>query len=107
MKMRFWSGRLFGVSRSCDWSIQKRLAYIAGGPLIPWVRFWRVLGQAQRHHWQRGVALPILLFALVLLVSDGMGEIAGYVFGPGEAEERVSDFEFHRQRFLNQEDLRV
>ena len=42
--------------------------------------------------------------ALFLLVCDAAGEMIGYLLGPGNAEERVADFEFHRERFLSRDD---
>ena len=104
MQMRFWSGRMFAAARSREWSFWRRLLYAGGGPLIPFVRARRVLRQMRRRRWERVFVLRVLPFLLFLLVCDVGGEIAGYVFGQGDAEGRVANFEFRRQRYLSRED---
>jgi hypothetical protein len=52
--------------------------------------------------------LPRLLPALVIgLIFDGAGEMAGYAFGPGRAMAKLSDMEFHRERYLALHDRRA
>ena len=34
------------------------------------------------------------------LIADGLGEMFGYAFGPGDSMAYLSDIEFHRERFL-------
>ncbi|HYP53291.1 MAG TPA: hypothetical protein VEQ42_07100, partial [Pyrinomonadaceae bacterium] len=41
------------------------------------------------------------------LCVDGAGELAGYLAGPGRAMARLTDMEFHRQRFLSKDDRRA
>lgn len=103
-QMRFWSARQFGASRACAWSFLRRVAYIGGSPLIPLVRYWRILRYMRGLRWQKWKALHIMAAALFLLVCDAAGEMIGYLLGPGNAEERVADFEFHRERFLSRDD---
>jgi hypothetical protein len=44
--------------------------------------------------------MPRLLPALLVgLAFDGAGEGVGYAFGPGGAMAKLSDMEFHRDRF--------
>jgi hypothetical protein len=51
--------------------------------------------------------LPRLLPALLVgLAFDGAGEAAGYALGPGGAMAKLSDMEFHRERFLAARDRR-
>ena len=40
------------------------------------------------------------------LMFDGVGEMIGYAFGPGAAMAKLSDMEFHRERFLAAHDRR-
>jgi hypothetical protein len=48
--------------------------------------------------------LPALMAGLIV---DGVGEMVGYAFGPGQAMARLSDMEFHRHRYLAERDKRA
>jgi hypothetical protein len=103
-QMRFWSARLFGASRVHDWSFLRRVVYVGGGPLIPLVRSLRILRHIRGRRWHYRQRIRVLAVVLFLLICDAGGEMVGYVFGPGCAEERVADFEFHRERYLSRGD---
>jgi hypothetical protein len=45
--------------------------------------------------------LPLLFAGLLV---DGTGEMIGYAFGAGKAMRRLSDMEFHRERYLTKHD---
>jgi hypothetical protein len=94
--LRFYGGRLFAAARSREWSLLRRLAYAAAAPLIPLVRFRRIWPRATTVHAPRGL-LPALLAGLAV---DGTGEMVGYAFGGGDAVERSSTLEFHRERHV-------
>jgi hypothetical protein len=100
LALRFNGGRLFASARARGWSARRRALYAAASPLIPFVRCARIaremLGRARTRRM-----LPRLLPALfVWLAFDGAGEAAGYALGPGGAMAKLSDMEFHRERFL-------
>ena len=84
--------------------LARRAAYVCGAPLIPWVRLWRILRELQRpdrpRHLLPGV-VPLLLLALMV---DGSGEMAGYALGAGDSPCRLAKYEFHRHRYLTDED---
>jgi hypothetical protein len=102
--LRFCSGRLFASSRSRKWSSVQRLLYFAGSPLIPLIRLWRIFRELQRPGRPQTL-LPRVLPALVAgLVLEGIGEMTGYALGIGDAMEKLSDMEFHRERHLNSRD---
>ncbi|HEX7588065.1 MAG TPA: hypothetical protein VF478_07110, partial [Anaerolineae bacterium] len=105
--LRLLSGRTFSAARSRDWPGWKRLVYVGGSPLIPFVRLWRIVRQMRRHRWHGVFACQILALTLMLLVLDAGGEVVGLLRGMGEAERGVAAFEFHRSRYLNQSDLRL
>ena len=105
-KLRLLSGRTFSAARSRDWPRWKRLIYVGGSPLIPFVRLWRIMRQMRRRKWHGARAFQILALALFLLVLDAGGEAVGLLLGPGEAEQGVAAFEFHRSRYLSQSDLK-
>jgi hypothetical protein len=45
--------------------------------------------------------LPLLFAGLLV---DRTGEMIGYAFGAGKAMRRLSDMEFHRERYLTTHD---
>jgi hypothetical protein len=103
--LRFNGGRLSGAKRvkQDNWSLARRAVYIAGSPLIPFVRLWKMaptlLAPLHRHRLPR--LMPALTMALVL---DALGQMIGFAMGPGETEERLANFEFDRFRHLTKED---
>jgi hypothetical protein len=101
--LRFHGGRLFAASRRQEWSVARRLLYAAGAPLIPILRAWR----ARRDQSRVGAAARrpgLLIVTFALLVADASGELVGYLAGAGDSAARLSDLEFHRERFLTERD---
>lgn len=90
------AGRLFGGMRAAVWSRRKQLFYAAASPLIPAVRLWRIVSEFTRPGRSMVRLLqmsPALIFGLIL---DGVGQCAGYLWGPGDAMERLARYEFNR-----------
>jgi glycosyltransferase involved in cell wall biosynthesis len=104
--LRFHGGRLFASARARHWPLWQRVLYTAASPFIPLVRLWRIVGQLRRSG-RPSHLLPRVLPALIAgLIFDGVGELVGYAFGPGNAMARLSDMEFHRYRYLAKMDKR-
>jgi hypothetical protein len=97
--LRFNGGRLFAANRAHGWSFMRRLSYCLLSPLIPLVRVGRIL-QAANRVGQSKLALRVFPTLCIMLVFDGLGEMLGYIAGSGSAMQRLSDMEFHRERFL-------
>jgi glycosyltransferase involved in cell wall biosynthesis len=107
LSLRFQGGRLFASSRARPWPIWRRVLYAGGAPLIPLVRSLRIVRELYRPGRPRHL-LPRVLPALMAgLIVDGVGEMVGYAFGPGQAMARLSDMEFHRHRYLAERDKRA
>lgn len=92
------AGRVFAAARARRWPLRRRMLYAGGAPLIPFVRLWRIRSDIRRpgrpaHLWPRVV--PALLMGLTL---DAVGQALGYAFGAGSAGQKLSSFEFHRDR---------
>ena len=104
--LRYHGGRLFAGHRMRRWKWSRRLMYLVGAPLIPFVRLRRLLGPAL-HSGTCPVApwrlIPVLL---LLLIVDGFGELVGYLVGPGDAEAVLASMEFHRERYMTSADRR-
>jgi hypothetical protein len=93
------AGRAFAAARARAWSRSRRLLYVAGAPLIPLVRLWRIRGELRRpgrpaELWPRVV--PALVVGLTV---DTVGQMLGYGFGAGKANQKLFSFEFHRDRY--------
>ncbi len=103
LPLRFHGGRLFAASRRQEWTLARRLLYAAGAPLIPFLRARRASRDRQR------VGAPacrhgLMIVTFALLVVDAAGELVGYLAGAGDSMARLSDLEFHRERFLTAHD---
>jgi hypothetical protein len=104
--LRFDSGRLYGAARAEkeQWSPVKRAAYIAGGPLIPFIRLVRLrrdyFGENQRGE-ERQRAYVGMIYCLVM---DALGQMTGYALGPGKAGDRLATFELGRHQHLTAKD---
>lgn len=100
--LRVAVGRMFGAARARDWSFARRAAYAAASPLIPFVRFARLVPIARRCGRGRRI-FPVVLPALLAgLFLDGLGELLGYMLGGGESVARVTGFEYDRERYMRQ-----
>jgi hypothetical protein len=102
----FWGGRMFGAARGKKWTRLRRLAYIGGGPLIPLVRVRRALPQVYRTGAGHRDVARVLPAMLAGLIPHALGEVAGYAFGAGAAEERYSSFEMNRSLHVTERDRR-
>lgn len=103
--LRLSVGRMFGAARSREWSLPRRMAFGAASPLIPLVRFARMVPVVRRCSPERRLyprVLPLLLAGFVL---DGFGEFLGYAFRGGGAAERVTELEYDRPLRMRPEDL--
>lgn len=104
LALRFEVGRHFaGMCRS-QWSLARRLLYIGGAPLIPFVRLARIVRQFLRPG-RPARRLPALApVCLLLLIVETLGALSGYLAGPGDSSGRLAAIDFHRLDYLNQHD---
>jgi hypothetical protein len=103
LAVRFHGGRLFAAARARGWAPLRRLLYAGAAPLIPLVRLSRILRHLGRSAQLRGL-LPRMLPALIaVLAVDGAGEMVGYALGGGDAVQRSSQLEFHREQHLDRQ----
>lgn len=106
LTLRFNGGRLFASSRARGWPAWRRALFAAASPLIPFVRCARIAREMYARGPTRRMLPRVLPALLVGLAFDGAGEAAGYALGPGGAMAKLSDMEFHRERFLAPHDRR-
>jgi hypothetical protein len=96
----YYAGRVFAASRFGGWSVGKRLVYAAGSPLIPVVRLWRCLRELAKPGRPRELVPRMLPVLCLGLAADGLGQLAGYLLGRGNALDRLAAYEFHRFRHV-------
>ena len=97
---RFQTGRRFASARSHAWPRWRRAGYALGSPLIPAVRFRRLLRDLARTgtgRELRGYGYVLLVFALYVSAA---GELVGYVRGSGDSMYALSRIELHKDRHL-------
>lgn len=102
--LRFNCGRSFAGHRIIGWSAPKRIAFAIAAPLIPVVRMVRVLRLlhgSERYSWLIPGIIPMLCMAVV---TDGLGELAGYIMGPGDSPRYLGLIEFNRVKAMNAPD---
>jgi hypothetical protein len=97
---RLVGGRLWASMRAMRWPASRRAVHALGTPLAPVVMLGRILrSDGWREHrgiLPRGTAAVLAAYAAL----QALGELAGYVGGPGSAEHRHVDLELHREAFL-------
>ena len=106
-ELRFNAGRLFGARRAeaNAWSLPVRLLRVLAAPLIPFVKLARLQRQLLR---DRADLVPRVYPALLIgLMLDALGEVCGYLVGPGRSGSTLATFEMDRRRHLVDSDRRA
>jgi hypothetical protein len=102
LAMDYVGQRSFAGTRALlgRWSLLRRLVYAAGMPLAPLVRMRRILRDVRRT--SREQLLPQILAPIgAALVCGMVGEMVGYIAGPGSSARQKVDKELQRQEFLD------
>ena len=98
LAVMFFNGRAFADTRASQWSLPKRLMFVAASPLIPFVRLARTLGHARRVRRGAAFLAKVVPTIAVGLAVDAIGQMAGYAFGAGDAHEKMAAYEWHRMK---------
>jgi hypothetical protein len=104
LMLRFHAGRLFAGLRRRHWSILLCGIYALGSPMIPFVRLARIFKSLCSPGRPLRFLPRVLPCLLSLLAIDAVGEMSGYVFGPGDSAKRIAPMDFHRETFMNEKD---
>jgi hypothetical protein len=102
--LRFHAGHLFAGIRRANWAAARHTLYAALFFLIPAVRLYRILRELRRPGRPLRLAFAVLPWMLPLLAVDALGEMTGYIFGPGDSSKRIARMDFHRKLFMNRKD---
>ncbi|MEW6144033.1 MAG: glycosyltransferase [Thermodesulfobacteriota bacterium] len=96
-------GRMFAATRCQTWPKAKRILFALGSLLIPFVRFYRI---ARNYSGSLGLlkskpqVYPILFAGLFV---SALGEMAGYISGPGDSLQKTFEYHFHRDRHMKKD----
>ena len=103
LPIQFHHPRAFAAERARGKPLWWRCVYVLGSPLIPLVRFARIARQ-RVGNGDLGKFLRVLPALAVGLAMDGVGQLFGYAFGPGNSPEEIPKYEFHRSRLVTAAD---
>lgn len=98
IRNQFHHSRLFAAARSRGWSPIRRMLYVGGAPLIPGIRFWRIIRGYRGG--RRNPPLRVLPPLMLGLIVAAVGELVGYASGAADAEHKLFPFEFLRVKHL-------
>jgi len=106
LKGELCGGRLYGALRAemGNWSVWKRLLYIAGSVLIPFIRFWRLRHDIKTHPVPNLNFLSLWGRVFLGLVMHTVGEVLGYAVGSGDAALQRVSYELDRFQHVREED---
>ena len=92
----FHAGRVFAAVRSANWTKGKRIAFVMGSPLIPFLRLTRHLRQANAAGLPGRLVMQVAPVLLIGLFISATGEAIGSVFGSGVSRATLVEWDFHR-----------
>ena len=82
-----------------EWTLGAKLRYVLLSPIIPWLRFARLVSLVRRKRPQGDrLSLAGWLAILLLLHAAVLGQAMGLVFGLHNADRRFTEFELHGPR---------
>jgi len=90
-------------ARTGDWSLARRVLYVAASPTFPLLRL-RALWPRLRSHPARQVLLRIVPLLALALLLDAFGQALGFALGAGESAERAGRYDLERQPYLSAAD---
>jgi len=99
--LRFNCGRSFAGHRIIGWSVPKRIAFALGAPLIPVVRLIRILRMLRSSSRYSALVPRVVPMLCLAVLTDGLGELVGYVTGPGNSPDQLGLIEFKRWEKMN------
>jgi glycosyl transferase family 2 len=107
MTEQFYVARLFPAERSRNWPWYRRFFYACAMPVLVsrnlrgWIKHFRRIDPTGR------ILLKVSPILLLMTVVWGAGEILGYIFGIGPAQERTLTFDTDRARHVNRRDRKL
>lgn len=101
---RFFCGTMIAGNRSKDWAIGKRIVYIGGSFLIPWVLYRRIQSGVSAGLQGERRRIRTLAGILVGLTLRACGEVLGYAgLLEQTAAESMFQYEVHKLKYAERE----
>jgi hypothetical protein len=88
-------GKVFGASRSREWTKSRRIFYACLLPAIVGLHLLRFIKTARRLDETRNKVLRLTPRLLVIATAFGAGEVIGYLTGSEDVPEHFEEHEFH------------
>lgn len=104
LKLRYHAGRQFAAMCRARWKLPRRLLYIAGTPLVPFVRVARIVKQLRLPGRPAGLLPQLVPLCLFLLTVEAIGAAIGFIWGLGSSSLYIAKIDFHREDFMNAKD---
>jgi hypothetical protein len=101
----YFASRVFASNRARNWMGARKTIYALGSPLLPAIRLSRMLEDVCRGELEPSLFWKALVLMIIILVAGTMGEMLGYAFGPGDAKEKLIDFEKTHHTYITDDDL--
>jgi hypothetical protein len=99
---RFVHGLLIAEQRNRQWSWLRRLAYIAGAPLIPAVLLYRLRDSVRLARQDARLPFGTIPTMIMGAVISSFGEMVGYALGGAwNAQRRMTPYEMHKVRYIS------
>jgi len=93
----FLTGLLVSGNRARRWLWARRIAYVIGSPLIPFVLTRRALPGVRRARRMYPISAGVYPLLFIGTVARSVGEMIGYAVGLiAKAEESIEDYELHK-----------
>jgi hypothetical protein len=96
MRERFLAGLLIGHHRAQRWSPLRRVIYLCGSPLIPFVLTWRIAPGAWRCVRRKNLPWMTIPTIVAGMTIKAAGEFAGYAGFLGDAQRQMLEYEVHK-----------
>ena len=100
VEQRFLCGVLVANARRNRWSVARRLVYVAGSPVIPFLIAYRLRGAIASLRSTGALRTGIIAALFAGAVVRTAGEVVGYLLGARDgAQTRMDHYELHKLSF--------
>jgi hypothetical protein len=108
IRATFLGYRMFAADRAAHarWPFSRRALYVAGTPLLPPLRLYRVVREVHRSGKLFDVGPRMFVPLLLASFSASAGELAGYSCGAGVTARKRLSYELDRLRYVAESDQR-
>jgi hypothetical protein len=96
VRERFLAGLLIGHHRALRWSLARRVIYLCGSFLIPFVLTWRIAPGTWRTVRRKNLPSMTIPAIVVGMTIKAAGEFAGYAGFFGDAQRQMLEYEVHK-----------